>query len=507
MTNKLSTSKDWTFEDIEAYATEIHKIADEELKLTYYPNQIEIISAEQMLDAYSSVGLPVNYKHWSYGKDFVNDYDQYMNGRKGLAYEIVINSNPCIAYCMENNTLPMQALVIAHACIGHNAFFCNNYLFKERTQADTIIDYMCHARDTINKFEQQYGEQTVERFIDHVHALRNHSCDQYIRSVELSAKEQREQREQRLESEQLARNDLWDSFKPKNGRVSAVRDTFPEQPTENILKFFSQYAPNLEPWQREIIDIICYIQNYFYPQGQTQVANEGFATFTHRYIIERLYEKGLVDESFMQELILSHTNVILQPTYDKRYYSGINPYALGYAMYEDIRRICTEPTEEDRRWFPHLVDTDWVEAVKHAAFNFRDESFIGNYLSPKVMRDFKMFAHEDDTGMPFVEIVGTPTSDDGYRKIRTMLSEQKLRHNLVPLIEVQNVDIKGDRTLTLQHTVRNGVQLDNDSVYNTLFHVQQLWGFDVVLVSIDETDEIVQEWCIDKDEFAWVDGE
>ena len=60
----------------------------------------------------------------------------------GLAYEIVINSDPCIAYLMEENSMTMQALVIAHAGYGHNSFFKNNYLFKTWTSADAIIDYL-----------------------------------------------------------------------------------------------------------------------------------------------------------------------------------------------------------------------------------------------------------------------------------------------------------------------------------------------------------------------------
>lgn len=49
----------------------IGQIATDHFGLDTYPNQIEIITAEQMLDAYSSVGMPLGYKHWSYGKQFV----------------------------------------------------------------------------------------------------------------------------------------------------------------------------------------------------------------------------------------------------------------------------------------------------------------------------------------------------------------------------------------------------------------------------------------------------
>src|SRR5207248_4370749 len=107
------------------------EIARSELGLEIYPNQIEVITAEQMLDAYSSAGMPLFYKHWSFGKHFAYHEAFYRKGIMGLAYEIVINSSPCISYLMEENTATMQALVIAHAAFGHNHFFKNNYLFKQ----------------------------------------------------------------------------------------------------------------------------------------------------------------------------------------------------------------------------------------------------------------------------------------------------------------------------------------------------------------------------------------
>ena len=128
MREPISTGAEWTFELIEKYHAEIENIA-EEYGLDTYPNQIELITAEQMLDAYASVGMPIGYSHWSFGKHFIQNEQQYRRGRMGLAYEIVINSNPCIAYLMEENTMMMQALVIAHASYGHNSFFKGNYLF------------------------------------------------------------------------------------------------------------------------------------------------------------------------------------------------------------------------------------------------------------------------------------------------------------------------------------------------------------------------------------------
>ena len=138
----LFDGPEWTFGLIQKVHDTMGEIALGELGLDIYPNQIEVITAEQMLDSYSSIGMPLMYKHWSFGKRFARDDALYRKGLRGLAYEIVINSDPCIAYLMEENTMPMQALVIAHACYGHNSFFKGNYLFRQWTNADAIIDYL-----------------------------------------------------------------------------------------------------------------------------------------------------------------------------------------------------------------------------------------------------------------------------------------------------------------------------------------------------------------------------
>lgn len=121
----LSDGPDWSFELLQSYLKEIERVAAI-YKLSAYPNQIEIITAEQMMDAYAGIGMPIGYTHWSFGKRFIETEQGYKRGQMGLAYEIVINSNPCIAYLMEENTITMQALVMAHACFGHNSFFKNN---------------------------------------------------------------------------------------------------------------------------------------------------------------------------------------------------------------------------------------------------------------------------------------------------------------------------------------------------------------------------------------------
>ncbi|MGA7180020.1 MAG: SpoVR family protein [Thiobacillaceae bacterium] len=483
----LSEGSEWTFELLDLYDHEIARVAAH-YGLDTYPRQIEVISSEQMIDAYSSVGMPVGYHHWSYGKQFLSTQKSYKRGQMGLAYEIVINSSPCIAYLMEENTMTMQALVIAHAAYGHNSFFKGNYLFRAWTDAEGILDYLVFARNYIAECEQRYGEVAVEELLDSCHALMNHGVDRYKRPARLSmAKEQARQieREAYLQSQV---NDLWRTLPTRQEAGKEQKaNRFPSEPQENLLYFIEKNAPRLDPWQREIVRIVRKIAQYFYPQRQTQVMNEGWATFWHYTLLNHLYEEGKLTDGFMMEFLQSHTNVVYQPPYFSRAFSGINPYALGFSMFQDLRRICEHPTEEDRRWFPELAGSDWVKSLDFAMRHFKDESFIAQYLSPKLIRDFKLFAVVDDDQEEQLQI--TAIHDDaGYRAVRQLLAEQYDLGTREPNIQVYEVDVYGDRSLTLRHYMHNRRPL-GESTTEMLRHIARLWGYTVRIESVDQDGE------------------
>jgi spore cortex formation protein SpoVR/YcgB (stage V sporulation) len=490
MREPISTGAEWTFELIEKYHAEIENIA-EEYGLDTYPNQIELITAEQMLDAYASVGMPIGYSHWSFGKHFIQNEQQYRRGRMGLAYEIVINSNPCIAYLMEENTMMMQALVIAHASYGHNSFFKGNYLFRAWTDAEAIIDYLVFAKRFISECEERYGIDEVENLLDSCHALQNHGVDRYKRPYPVSMREEQERLEEREAYLQSQVNDLWHKTIPQKeiAEEASKQQNFPQEPQENILYFIEKNAPLLEPWQREVVRIVRKIGQYFYPQRQTQVMNEGWACFWHYHIMNALYDRGKVTDGFMLEFIQSHTNVVSQPDFDSEYFSGINPYALGYAMMTDIKRICIDPDEEDRKWFPDIAGSNWQETLDFAMRNFKDESFISQFLSPRMIRDFKLFSILDDEERSELEVTSIH-NDSGYHYIRHALSNQYNLSMNEPNIQVQNVDIRGDRSLTLSHIPHNGVPLA-DSSGEVLKHLRRLWSFGVKLETLDANGEVI----------------
>ncbi len=494
----LSSGAEWTFDLIEDYDKAIGEIARNEFKLECYPNQIEIISSEQMLDAYASVGLPIGYPHWSYGKEFLRNEHAYRKGARGLAYEIVINSNPCISYLMEENTMPLQALVIAHACYGHNSFFKGNYLFRQWTNADSIIDYMVFARHYVMECERLHGIEAVEATLDACHALQEFGVSRYNHPKPLSAADEKARQKEREAHAWSQFDEVWSTVPAKAvNKKSKTQRPFPEEPQENILYFVEKHAPRLAPWQRELVRIVRKMAQYFYPQGLTKVMNEGWATFWHYTLLNRLYDKGQVNDGFMLEILSSHTNVITQRGYDQRGYGGMNPYALGFAMFNDIKRICEQPTPEDQRWFPDIAGGNWLEVFDFTMRNFKDESFIAQYLSPKLIREFRLFAIADHSKQDDL-LVDCIHNDAGYRRVRTLLSQQYDRDNRLPDIQVIDFARDGDRSLTVRHRQQRGRPLAEDYP-RVLEQLQYLWGFKVRLEVTDEHDSVLHFEEVDSD--------
>ncbi|HEY1795515.1 MAG TPA: SpoVR family protein [Stellaceae bacterium] len=496
----LFTESNWDFGLLRRTYDEIEKIAVEELGLDYYPVQIEVITSEQMLDAYAAVGLPLMYKHWSFGKRFAYHETLYRKGLQGLAYEIVINSNPVICYIMEENSMTMQTLVMAHAAIGHNHFFKNNYLFRQWTDADGILDYLSFARDYVAQCEEKYGFEAVEQVLDAAHALQDQGVNRYAHRSRPNLAEERRRAEERRAYEEESYNDLWRTV-PTSGKPDEDADAVQKHateikrrlglPEENLLYFIEKRAPRLEDWQRELIRIVRHVSQYFYPQKQLKLMNEGCATFVHYEIMNRLHDRGLITEGSMLEFLHSHSSVVFQPGFDDPRFNGINPYALGFEMMADIQRICDKPTPEDREWFPDIAGCrDAYGVLRHAWANYRDESFILQYLSPAMIRRFKLFHVTDDAAKPAMRVEAIH-DDWGYRRIRTALSKQYDLSRREPDIQVVDVDLTGDRCLVLAHYVHDGVLLDDKTCRHVLRYTSQLWGYAVRLLEIEAATEKV----------------
>src|SRR6202161_1533457 len=499
---RLVEGADWAFPTLHRIHDACEEIARSELGLDTYPNQIEVITAEQMLDAYSSVGMPLFYKHWTFGKHFAHQEASYRKGLMGLAYEIVINSSPCISYLMEENTATMQTLVMAHAAYVHNHSFKNNDLFKQWTDAEGILDYLYFAKSYVAQCEARHGRLAVEQTLDAAHALMSHGIDRYPGKKKLDLRTEEKRAGERRLYEESAFNDLWRTV--PTGPIKSPEFLNTERrrkllglPQENILYFLEKTAPRLQSWQREILRIVRHIAQYFYPQSQTKVMNEGTATYVHYRIMNRLHSQGRLTDGNFLTFLQSHINGVFQPEFDYQRFSDFNPYALGFAMMQDIERIVTAPDDEDREWFADIAGKgDVMGVLRDVLANYRDESFVSQFLSPRLMRHLRMFHLHDDP--EFTEGIKVDAIHDarGYRRIRRELARQYDVGHIDPNIEVVDVDLAGDRRLMLRHAVVKGATLNETDARRVLQHLADLWTYDVSLVEVDAKDNVLKEYVV-----------
>lgn len=205
-----------------------------------------------------------------------------------------------------------------------------------------------------------------------------------------------------------------------------------------------------------------------------------------------MHDQGLITDGAYIEFIHSHAGVVAQPNWTNKHYSGINIYALGFAMFQDIRRICEHPTEEDLKWFPDICNTDWIATTRDIMENYRDESFVLQFLSPKIIRDFGLFVLDIDEDKMYLEVSATHDDDD-ILNIRKTLAEHYDINKRVPKVEVVDVDWEGDRWLELEYTSTDDRVLDYSSMKATVTHIQKLWGFKVSMAYVDVNGDEIDE--------------
>ena len=474
------TGESWAVTDIEDFWIEIDKIG-KEFNIDYPDTQIEILSSDQMVETIAMIGAPCSYDHWSIGKESIELKNSYKRGRTGLALELIINSDPTIMYIMENNTLIQQGLVLAHAGVGHGSVFKNNYLFKQWTSPDSILDYLKFARDYIKQCEMEHGPDIVESMIDVCRALDDYAVSHKKRK---RLKHYRKLIKELGIEKQSAENTVLNRKYKKHlsERIKAIeksieRDKFIELPEENVLYFIEKYSPILDSWQREIIRIHRKIAEYFYPQRKTKIVHEGWASFIQMRIFEKLYENQTITEGGFLEFLRNHVNVCYQPDYDSKYYSGtLNPYAIGYYIFNDLYRMTHSPKKEDFINYPEICNTDWTKSLMDIVCNYSDVDFISRYLTPNTVKYFKLFSIMLDMSLSEGEIKGI--SND-IEVIRDNLASSLDTFNHCPRLEVTGLGVAG--RLILDAYSPKGLSVDLESLDAIEGYIRYLWGSGAVI--------------------------
>ena len=431
---------EYTLADLEVWDEKICEIA-RGYGLDWYPIAYETCDYREMIGHMSYHGMPSHYAHWSYGKSFERTHFMYNAGAEGLPYELIINSDPSIAYLMLENPLYLQILIMAH-CVGHSDFFKNNRTFKDTDAATAPMRFRNAAKRIKGYIEDpSIGIEAVEKILDSCHAI-NYQVDRRGRT-RLSEKDLRKKYVDLIKNDEKGK---WKDFNI---------DKLPLEPEYDIMRFVMENNPKLTDWQRDVISIVHEESQYFWPQIRTKVMNEGWASFWHYRI---LHDLQLPDEHHLP--FLKTHNAVLRPWGLK-----LNPYHLGFEIFKDI----------EKRF--------GLEECFLARETCNDEQFILQYLTEEKARELNIFTYSPKGKKnPDWTIDDIVDGEDSWKEIRASLI-QGVAGNMIPTIYVS--EVKKDNTLILQHE-HDGRDLELDYADNCVRLMENLWNGKVKLYTTVE---------------------
>ncbi|ASA20082.1 SpoVR family protein [Paenibacillus donghaensis] len=421
--------------------------------LDFYPMRYEICPAD-IIYTFGAYGMPTRFGHWSFGKTFHKMKSQYDFGLSKI-YELVINSNPCYAFLLDGNSLVQNKLIVAHV-LAHCDFFKNNMRFSMSNR--DMVESMSATADRIADYSVTYGTEAVESFIDSVLAVQEHIDPSLIQPRKLGKTHllEAKMKERKLTPPGSNRpanpyNELWDLDPNQAGPEEAPSSTraFPPEPEKDIVWFIQQYSTALEDWQRDIMTMLHDEMLYFWPQMETKIMNEGWASYWHQRIMREL---DLTSEETIEYAKLNSS--VVQPSRQI-----LNPYYLGLKIFEDI----------ERRW-----DRDKMFEVRELE---SDISFIRSYLSKELVNDLDLYIFEKKG--PEWKI-----TDKAWEHVRDQLVLARVNGGS-PYLVIQDADYERNGELLIIHRYES-IELDLKYLERTLPHLYKLWGRTVHLQTVVE---------------------
>ncbi|GAB1305224.1 stage V sporulation protein SpoVR [Bacillus altitudinis] len=443
---------------------EITEIA-EGFGLDFYPMRYEICPAE-IIYTFGAYGMPTRFSHWSFGKQFHKMKLHYDLGLSKI-YELVINSNPCYAFLLDNNSLVQNKLIVAHV-LAHCDFFKNNCRFQN-TKRD-MVESMSAAAERIKEYEHIHGTKEVESFLDAVLALQEHIDPSLVRSKLSWNLDDEDEYEEDKPKRQTPYDDLWGMDEPKTRAKKKTIKQFPPKPEKDILLFIEAHSRELEPWQRDVLTMLREEMLYFWPQLETKIMNEGWASYWHQRIMRELD----LDSSESIEFAKLNAGVV-QPSK-----TGINPYYLGLKIFEDIEERYDHPCEELKK--AGVTEGSGRSKMFEVREIESDISFIRNYLTKDlVMReDLYLFQKQ---GRDYKVI------DKEWKAVRDQLVSMRVNGGF-PYLTVIDGDYLKNNELYIKHWYE-GIELDLKYLEKVLPYLYQLWGRSVHIESVLEGKEVM----------------
>jgi len=433
---------------------QIWEIADR-FGLDPYPVHFELVPATIMYE-FGAYGLPGRFSHWTHGRAYQQIKTMYDYGLSKI-YELVINTNPAYAFLLENNTVLQNKLVAAHV-LAHVDFFKNNIYFEHTNRS--MLETVSINAERLRRYEFEHGRNEVEKLLDAVLSIQEHiDGNPRLRRTAPEVPSQR----RRDDRPSTPFDDLLRLGEERPAPVAEVRK-FPPEPEKDLMLFLADHAPDLEPWQRDVLHIVRSEQMYFLPQMQTKIMNEGWASYWHARIMREL---DLTESEYI-EFAQLHSSV-LSPS--KR---NVNPYHVGMKIFEDIERRWDEPTSEEREKLGRQGGQGRARVFEARQLD-NDASFLRNYLTRDLVEELDLYLYRLE-GDRWVIV------EKDWEVVRDTILTSMTNFGQ-PYIVVEDGDYRRGRELFLKHR-HEGDDLDLDYADKTLRYVYQLWTRPVHLETI-----------------------
>ena len=450
-------------DDLESWDERIYEKA-EEFGLDCYPQQFEICDHNQMLSSMAYSGMPSHYPHWSYGKAYEKQKTLYDYGVTGLPYEMVINSNPCLAYLMRDNSLLLQILTIAHV-YGHNDFFKNNYTFLT-TRPEYTLERFKADGDRVRSYieDPSISEEAVEKTLDAARAL----SLQCRRNLAVRKRTPEEARDLLAESS-VPPVDPFQNIHRRRTPPPPDLHKVPPVPDEDLLLFIRDNNPRLASWEKDLLTLVHEEAQYFIPQMETKIMNEGWATFWHKRILEALD----LPQDLHLEFLVRHNQVV------RPFENGLNPYHIGLAIWQNVYESSGALADDKNDDAADSREREQAGRIFEVRESDRDSSFIRRHLTEELGRRLNLLEFEVVEGK---KIVRNLSNSEGWNSVKETLLKN-VGTNAIPVIKVSDADFGQRHCLYLIH-YHDGRDLDLEYAEKTMAYLNRLWQGEVALETI-----------------------
>jgi len=425
-------------------------------KLVYHPVEFEAVPDSLMMEI-AIYGLPVRMPHWSFGVRYIYRLVQHRLGMSRL-FEVVFPGNPGRAYLARNNSDAENVLVAAHV-LGHADFSANNLLFRSSAAqvGDHIVEQAAaHARQ-IGAAIEEHGAARVEAVLDAALALEQ--C------VDIDARMRRERYPETAGKAPGGNQDPFlQRFRSLGPDVAAPAATtgpiprapIPPHPEKDLLWFIAQYAPELEPWERDIFLMVREESFYFYPVFACQIMNEGWASYWHARLLR---EADFLPQDVYVDAIKCHSDVVRPTASGDRVSLDINPYHLGFWLWEKI------------------IEAHGVEHARRVMQQDDDFAFVRGHLTAELASELKMFRYKGAAKGP----VQVQPEDIGA--LHEALLAPKYGFG-APSVAAAHVRVDGTLELAHDHAT-DGRGLDAERASRVLDYLVKVWRRPIVLNTVN----------------------